>query len=82
MKNRNLPLHLRQQLPSAEANFEGCNLTKIKSIYPWAMSVSSTNFHVNTLDIFHVIILTNMRIKLFLPVLVLCTQVKKRPLEY
>ena len=25
MKNRNLPRHLRRQLPSAEANFEGCN---------------------------------------------------------
>jgi hypothetical protein len=24
MKNRNLPRHLRRQLPSAEANFEGC----------------------------------------------------------
>ena len=75
MKNRNLPRHLRRQLPSAGANFEGCNLTKIKSIYPWATSISSTNFHVNTLDIFHVIILTSMWMKLFSSVLALCTQV-------
>jgi hypothetical protein len=29
MKNLNLPRHLRRQLPSAEANFEGCHKDNI-----------------------------------------------------
>ena len=32
MKNRNLPRHLRWQLPSAEANFKGCIVLKFYKV--------------------------------------------------
>ena len=42
MKNRNLPRHLRRQLPSAEANFEGCYTDLL-------LQNSSTFVHMQTI---------------------------------